>query len=79
MSLPFVLSANFHGGDLVANFPFDETCTGEERHYQGTYDLQFLLVYLLSYLDQETAKWPLRSSSQAAICYYQSNHLNINF
>jgi len=29
------------------------------------------------YLDQEAAKWPLRSSSQAAICYYQSNHWKV--
>jgi len=32
-----------------------------------------LLVYLPSYLGQETAKWPFRSSSQAATCYYQFN------
>jgi len=25
--------------------------------------------YLLRYLDQETAKWPLWSSSQASTCY----------
>jgi len=30
--------------------------------------------YLSSYLDQETAKRPFRSSSQAATCYYHSNH-----
>jgi len=24
-----------------------------------------------------TAKWPLRSSSQAATCYYQSNHSKV--
>jgi len=34
----------------------------------------FLLIYLSSCLSQETAKWPLRSSSQAATCYYQCNH-----
>jgi len=33
------------------------------------------LVYLPSCLGQETTKQQLRSSSQAAICYYQSNHL----
>jgi len=36
-----------------------------------------LLVYFPSYLGQETAKWLLWSSSQAAICYYQSNHSKI--
>jgi len=34
----------------------------------------YLLIYLSRYLDQETAKWIFRSSSQTATCYYQSNH-----
>jgi len=32
---------------------------------------------LSRYLDQETAKCPFWSSSQAATCYYQSNHSNV--
>jgi len=36
-----------------------------------------LLIYLASCLGQETAKWPMRSSSQAATCYYQSNHSKV--
>jgi len=36
------------------------------------------LVYLSRYLDQlETAKGPFQSSSQAATCYYQSNHSKV--
>jgi len=33
-----------------------------------------LLIYLSTYLKQETVKKPFRSSSQAATCSYQSNH-----
>jgi len=33
-----------------------------------------VLIYMQKYLDQEKAKWSFRSSSQAATCYYQSNH-----
>jgi len=32
---------------------------------------------LSRYLDQETAKGPFRSLSQAATCYYQSNHSKV--
>jgi len=38
-------------------------------------DTWYLLIYLSRYLDQETAKWPFRSSSHVATCYYQSNHI----
>jgi len=36
-----------------------------------------LFVYLSWYLDQETANESFRSSSQAATCYYQSNHSKV--
>jgi len=36
-----------------------------------------VLIVLSRYLNQETAKWPFRSSSQATNCYYQSNHSTV--
>ncbi|XP_033747917.1 carboxypeptidase E-like [Pecten maximus] len=49
MENPFVLSANLHGGDLVANYPFDESLLRGVSKYAGAPDDETFRYLALSY------------------------------
>ncbi|KAJ8977281.1 hypothetical protein NQ317_015566 [Molorchus minor] len=61
MQIPFVLSANIHGGDLVVNYPYDESRSGRQKDdYAATPDdetfRQLALAYATHHADMGNPK-----------------------
>ncbi|VDK69815.1 unnamed protein product [Litomosoides sigmodontis] len=54
---PFVLSANFHGGSLVANYPYDDSTTGQDNIYSPTADDRLFVALAYSYARAHSNMW----------------------
>ncbi|KAK6034410.1 zinc carboxypeptidase [Cooperia oncophora] len=54
---PFVVSANLHGGSLVANYPFDDSVTGQDHIYSATPDDRLFVEIAFRYARAHPRMW----------------------
>uniref|UniRef100_A0A7E4US46 Peptidase_M14 domain-containing protein n=1 Tax=Panagrellus redivivus TaxID=6233 RepID=A0A7E4US46_PANRE len=57
LSYPFVLSANLHGGSLVANYPYDDSDTGADGIYTPSSDDKLFVELAYQYARAHTNMW----------------------
>ncbi|CAI2319380.1 unnamed protein product [Caenorhabditis sp. 36 PRJEB53466] len=56
-SYPFVLSTNLHGGSLVANYPYDDSLTGQDGIYTASADDKLFVELSYRYARAHTKMW----------------------
>lgn len=54
---PFVLSTNLHGGSLVANYPYDDSVTGQDGIYTASADDKLFVELSYRYARAHTKMW----------------------
>ncbi|KHJ79292.1 zinc carboxypeptidase, partial [Oesophagostomum dentatum] len=57
MEYPFVLSANLHGGSLVANYPYDDSVTGQDHIYSPSPDDKLFVELAYKYARAHPKMW----------------------
>ena len=57
LSYPFVLSANLHGGSLVANYPYDDSDSGKDGIYTASADDKLFVELSYQYARAHTNMW----------------------
>lgn len=57
LQYPFVLSANLHGGSLVANYPYDDSDTGQDGIYTPTKDDKLFVQFAYQYARAHSNMW----------------------
>uniref|UniRef100_A0A8R1HZW4 Peptidase_M14 domain-containing protein n=1 Tax=Caenorhabditis japonica TaxID=281687 RepID=A0A8R1HZW4_CAEJA len=56
-SYPFVLSTNLHGGSLVANYPYDDSVTGQDGIYTASADDKLFVELSYRYARAHPKMW----------------------